>query len=78
MPTIVVYTQPSCPLSQVWVEHLRRQGVPFTQLNIVHDPSAAEALRAMGPLATPTTVVDGECHGGFDRALLDRLTTTIP
>lgn len=71
---IVVYTQPNCVLSQVWIETLRGRGVAFTQRNVGHDAAAAAELRSIGPLATPTTVVDGRRHTGFDRGLLARLT----
>jgi glutaredoxin len=60
-----------CVLSQVWTETLRRHGVEFVEKNIAADPAAAAELRSLGPLATPTTVIDGQSATGFDRALLE-------
>ncbi len=74
MPDITLYTQSGCVTSQLWLEMLRDRGVPYTQKSIDSDPAAADELRRLGSLATPTTLVEGQVLTGFNRARLAELT----
>ncbi len=53
-------------------EFLSRQGVQFTERNIVQEPAALEELRRLGYMTTPVTVVDGNVIVGFDEGKLSQ------
>ena len=55
------------------LKHLADKGVPFVHKDPLVDPKAGAELAALGVLATPATVIDGEVVAGFDPAKLDRL-----
>jgi mycoredoxin len=46
-PEVVFYTRPRCPYSFRLRRALRRQGLPFREVNIWQDPDAAAAVRAV-------------------------------
>lgn len=53
-------------------EFLSRQGVQFTERNIVQEPEALNELRRLGFMTTPVTVVDGNVIVGFDEGKLSQ------
>jgi glutaredoxin-like protein NrdH len=53
-------------------EFLSRNGVQFTERNIVQEPEALNELRRLGYMTTPVTVVDGNAIVGFDQAKLSQ------
>ncbi|GAA0798687.1 glutaredoxin domain-containing protein [Spirilliplanes yamanashiensis] len=61
MNPVVVYTRPGCPYCFLLRRGLRRRGVPFTEVDIWQDPSAAAAVRAVadGNETVPTVHVAG-------------------
>ncbi len=73
MATVVVYTQPGCVTSQVWLEMLRARGVQYTQKNVGTDPAAAAEWRGLGGLGTPATLVEGTLFLGAHPGYLDDL-----
>jgi glutaredoxin len=51
-------------------EFLSRKGIQFVERNIVQEPEALNALRQLGYMTTPVTVVDGNAIVGFDEVKL--------
>ena len=47
--------------------------MPFVQKDPLVDSKTGAELAALGVLATPDTVIDGEVVTGFDPAKMDRL-----
>lgn len=59
-------------------EFLSQNHIPYTDRNIVADPTALAELEKLGYMTTPVTLVDGEAIVGFDRAKLETLTPSVP
>ena len=61
MTPVVLYTRPGCPFCYMLRRGLRRRAVPFTEIDIWQDPTAAEAVRAVadGNETVPTVHVAG-------------------
>ncbi len=55
-------------------EFLSQRGIPFVERDVTQDVSALDALRALGVLTTPVTVINDQVVVGFDQA---RLTTLL-
>jgi glutaredoxin len=54
-------------------ELLSQKGVPYTTRDVTLDEAALQELEALGYLATPVTMIDGQVVVGFDRQRLDAL-----
>lgn len=73
-PRVVVYTTPTCSWCNRLKSYLRRQGVPFREIDVSKDASAAAELqRRSGQMGVPQTEIRGEIIVGFDQARIDRL-----
>ncbi len=55
-------------------EFLSRQSIPFKEVDVSRDPTAAaEMVRISGQQGVPVTVVDGQVVVGYDQPALERL-----
>jgi glutaredoxin 3 len=54
-------------------EFLSRKGIDFIERDVAQDEEAMRELEALGVLATPVTLVNGEIVVGFDKPKLERL-----
>ena len=56
-------------------EFLTAKGVPFTNRDIMEDPTAKEELQkgTNGVMQVPVVIVDGEVILGFDRTRLQKV-----
>ena len=54
-------------------EFLSQKGVSFEEKDVLADDEAMAELTALGVIATPVTVIDGEVVVGFDRKKLESL-----
>jgi glutaredoxin-like YruB-family protein len=71
---VVVYVGPGCPACGTAKNYLKRQGVPFREVDISRDQYAAERLaRRSGQMAVPQIDINGHLVVGFDKAKIDRL-----
>jgi glutaredoxin-like protein NrdH len=61
MPTITVYTKPSCQACRLTYKQLDKVGVDYTVVDISQDPEALEYVQSLGYKAAPV-VVAGEAH----------------
>jgi glutaredoxin 3 len=57
-------------------EFLSRKGVQFVERDVSQDESALTELEALGAMATPVTVINGQVVVGFDKARLEQLLDT--
>jgi len=74
---VIVYSGPGCPACGTAKAYLRRSGIAFREVNIVHDPRAAERLvRRSGQMAVPQIDIDGHLVVGFYQAKIDRLLSS--
>jgi len=76
---VVVYTGASCPWCTRVKAYLRQRNVPFTEIDVSRDPSAAQALvRKTGQTGVPQLDIDGHYVIGFDKARIDALLGLRP
>lgn len=71
---VVVYVGPGCPACGTAKNYLKRQGVPFREVDISRDQYTAERLvRRSGQMAVPQIDINGHLVVGFDKGKIDRL-----
>lgn len=64
--SIVVYTKPGCPQCDATKRKLTGLHVPYRTVDVTGDPSARDAVRALGYSALPVVVLpDGRHWSGF-------------
>ncbi len=74
MPTVKVYSTLTCPWCKVTKDYLRARQVPFEDIDVGLDASAArEMVQLSGQYGVPVITIDGEVVIGFDRVKIDRL-----
>ncbi len=56
-------------------EYLSQRGVEFIEHDVSKDQDAVNALKKLGVMTTPVTVIDGENVIGFDQQKLELLLT---
>ena len=71
---VLVFTTPTCPWCTRAKSYLRTRGVPFREIDVSRDPSAARDLvRRTGQMGVPVVEIDGRPIVGFDQAKIDTL-----
>ncbi len=71
---VIVYSTPSCPYCSMAKDLLRSKNVPFEDIDVSRDESAAmEMIRKSGQNGVPVIDFNGEIIIGFDRSRLERL-----
>jgi glutaredoxin 3 len=81
MPEVLVYTTDYCPFCRRAEAFLTEHGVPFTSIDVTHDPAMREKLVEMtGGLRTvPQIFIGGKSIGGFtDMMALHRKGALMP
>ena len=72
LPKVVLYSIPGCDGCDAAREYLTGRGVPFTEINVVEDREAQQAMKdRVGALAVPTLLVGEKVMSGYMRSLLD-------
>lgn len=67
MNQITVYTTSTCPYCDMMKNFLKEQGLPFNEVNVQHDPIAANRLvKTTGQMGVPQTEINGQWILGFD------------
>jgi glutaredoxin 3 len=66
----IIYTKPGCPYCAAAMADFKERDIPFRQIDVQHDLTAREQMRALsGGLRVPTIVrPDGAVVIGFDGA----------
>ena len=71
---VLVFTTPTCSWCTRAKAYLREQRVPFREIDVSRDASAARDLvRRTGQMGVPVVEIDGRPIVGFDRDRIDRL-----
>lgn len=74
MVTVTLYTTPTCPWCLRTKEFLKKKKVKYTELNVVEDENAREAMvKKSGQMGVPVIDIDGTIIIGFDEAALEKL-----
>ncbi|WP_339231076.1 glutaredoxin domain-containing protein [Oceanobacillus sp. FSL K6-2867] len=62
-----VYTTNTCTYCVVMKNFLKDKGLPFEEINVQHDPIAADRLvKTTGEMGVPQTEINGQWVLGFD------------
>ena len=73
-PHVTVYSTPTCSWCNRLKQHLRKNRIRFTDVDVSRDQSAAQMLMSKtGQTGVPQTNIGGEWIVGFDQARIDRL-----
>ncbi len=71
---VTVYTTPTCPWCTRVKDYLRKNRVPFREVDVASDFKAGQQLEARtGQVGVPQTDIDGHFVVGFDKPRLDQL-----
>lgn len=67
MNQITVYTTTTCPFCHMVKHFLKKQGLPFQEINVQKDPAAGQRLvETTGQMGVPQTNVNGQWVIGYD------------
>ncbi len=73
-PRVLVFTTPTCPWCNRAKAYLREHRVPFREVDVSRDATAARDLvRRTGQMGVPVIEINGKPIVGFDRERIDRL-----
>lgn len=76
---VLVFTTPTCPWCTRVKSYLAQHRVPFREVDVSRDSSAARDLvRRTGQMGVPVVEIDGRPIVGFDRSQIDRLLGLSP
>jgi len=74
MPTIKIYTTPTCPFCLMAKEYFRSKGIEFEEIDVSRDERAAlEMIQKSGQMGVPVIEIDGKIVVGFDKEKIDEL-----
>lgn len=74
MKSVTVYSTPTCTWCNTLKTYLRKNRIPFTDVDVSRDPNAAQELvRRTGQQGVPQTDIDGEIIVGFDKKRINEL-----
>ncbi len=72
--SVTVYSTPGCSWCVTLKSYLRKNRIPFTDVDVSRDPNAAEELvRRTGQQGVPQTDIDGTIIVGFDKKRINEL-----
>lgn len=71
---VTVYSTPSCSWCTTLKNHLKKNGIRFTDVDVSRDQKAAEAMvKRSGQQGVPQTDIAGEMIVGFDKTRINNL-----
>ncbi|MBI4439080.1 glutaredoxin family protein [Candidatus Woesearchaeota archaeon] len=72
-PKVTVYSTPVCPWCVKTKEFLKEQNVPFQEVNVLADRSAAdEMIRKSGQMGVPVVEIGNEVIVGFNKSAMKK------
>ena len=67
MPTIQIYTTPTCPWCKKTKEFLKKEKMAYTEIDVSDDQDTAqEMIKKSGQMGVPVLDIDGKIIIGFD------------
>lgn len=68
MPTVEIYTTPTCPYCRAAKALLTKKGIAFTEIDVSRDPALRQAMteRAHGRRTVPQVFIGNTHVGGSD------------
>lgn len=79
MPTVTIYSTPSCHFCHAAKEMFQANNVAFTEHNVAADlPRRQEMIQKSGQMGVPVIMVNNEIVVGFDEPRLRELLHLSP
>ena len=73
MPTVKIYSTPTCPYCKMAKDYLKAKGVQLEEIDVSADPARAdEMFEKSGQMGVPVLDIDGEIIVGFDRQKINK------
>lgn len=74
MPTVTIYTTPTCTYCHAAKEYFKKNNVAYTEKDVAQDQAAQqEMIQKSGQLGVPVIDVGGTIVTGFDQPKLKKL-----
>lgn len=74
MPTITIYSTPTCPFCVQAKEFFKEKGLKFTDFDVSKDKTKADEMKKKsGQLGVPVIDIDGKIIVGFDIEKIEEL-----
>lgn len=78
MPTVKVYSTPTCPYCIRAKSYLQQKGIVFDNYDVSADESKLEEMvKISGQMGVPVIVVNDKVIVGFDRERLEQLLPNV-
>jgi glutaredoxin-like protein NrdH len=74
---VKVFTLPSCPQCETTKSYLKKNQIPFEEINLADDPDATEYVKQLGYASAPIVVAGDEHWSGFRFEKLRSLNTAV-
>jgi glutaredoxin 3 len=75
MPTITIYTTPTCSYCHMAKEFFKENNLEYTEKDVSKDPAARdEMIQKSGQMGVPVIEIDDKTVVGFDKGKLEELT----
>jgi glutaredoxin-like YruB-family protein len=72
MPSIKIYTTPTCPYCIRVKDYLKEKNVSFESVDVSSDEAGLqEMIKVSGQMGVPVVKIDGDIIVGFDKARID-------
>jgi len=72
MPSITIYSTPTCGFCKMAKDYLTSKNIPYTEVDVSRDiPRQQEMIAKSGQFGVPVIDVDGKIIVGFDKRKLD-------
>ncbi|MEK6950149.1 MAG: glutaredoxin family protein [Nanoarchaeota archaeon] len=67
MPTVKIYTTPTCPWCKKTKEFLKSKKIKYAEMDVSEDEAAAqEMVKRSGQMGVPVLDIDGKIIVGYD------------
>lgn len=71
MANVTVYSTPTCPWCHVAKDFLKKNNIPFKDVDVSVDRAAAQDMvKKSGQMGVPVVEIDGKMIVGFDEAAI--------
>ena len=73
-PRVIVFSTPTCPHCKHAKSYLRKNNIPFKDIDVSRDHAAArDMMRRSGRQGVPQLDINGQIVVGFNRRKIDQL-----
>ena len=74
MPTVKVYSTPTCPYCDTLKAFLKEKGIEYQDIDVATDDKARdEMVNKSGQMGVPVVEIDGQIVVGFDKEKISQI-----